>query len=130
MGANVDEYNFGLASAIGINGEVFEVIYYENGEKGKGDTPIGVFKTYCIVTSTINDEMLCKFEIALYTVGYNGFGAIIATGPVSGAQSVNVVTAAEYDFERYNGGTMTTVADANNPYLFAYLDLLNHHPHH
>ena len=124
----MDENDFGLGSGIGINGEVFDVVYYDDGGRGKGDTPIGVFKTYCIVTSTVNDEMLCKFEIAFYTVGYNGFGAIIATGPVSGAQSVNVVTGAEYDFERFTGGEMTTLADADHPYLFAYLDLTNHKP--
>jgi hypothetical protein len=123
MGTSDTDDTFGLASSIGMNGLVHEIVYASNGGgRDKGDA-IGVFKGHCTVVSEVRDELLCAYEIGFITNGDNGIGGVIAKGHVSGAQGVAIVTGAEYDFEQFSGGSLTTLQDPDRQLLFAYLDL-------
>ena len=84
-----------------------------------------MFKAFCTVVSDLNGDLLCQYEIYLYTPGRNGVGGVLVTGPVAGLQSERshtaLVTGAEFDFDQFDSGTLTTVQDAHKPILFATL---------
>lgn len=125
IGTDADgDGDFGLASGIGLNGQVFKTVYTTSGRDFSGDA-IGIFKAFCTVVSDVNGDLLCSYEIFLYTSGSNGVGGVLVTGPVAGLQSERshtaLVTGAEFDFAKFDSGTLTTVQDKDKPILFATL---------
>jgi hypothetical protein len=76
------------------------------------------------VTNREDGEMLCKYEIYLDSDGAYNMAGLIVNGPVESPISTNIVTGAEYDFERYSGGTMTTLEDPDLPILYVYVELV------
>jgi hypothetical protein len=115
-----------VASGIGLNGHVFEMIYTTSG-RDFGDDPIGIFKGFCTVVSDVNGELLCTYEIFITANGENGLGGVIVTGPVAGLETgreyESIVTGAEFDFSIFNTGFLTTVQDPTKPVLYAFLSL-------
>ena len=67
--------------------------------------------------------MLCTYEIYLYSDGDYEVAGVIVNGSVEGRQSNYVVTGAEYNFEHYSGGSLTTLEDPEVALLYAYLSL-------
>jgi hypothetical protein len=123
---------FRIASTLGINGYIHEVIH-SMGQISYNQTPIGVFTGVCTVTGYPSD-MLCTYEIVLYTDtqnkqrngsggGYNGFGGVVAHGPVSGKNNVAIITATEFDFDIYHRGSLALKQDSASPVLYATLKL-------
>jgi hypothetical protein len=111
-----------VASTLGLNGYAYERTY--SSDNPVGDQPIGIFFGICTVTNTVYGEMLCTYEIYLYTDGANEIGGLIVNGPVESPLSTNLVTGAEYDFERYSGGIMTTLEDPELPILYVSVELV------
>lgn len=123
------EGEVGVASNLGMNGYVYDIVHTSSsgGEQPKYDgtnDPIGLFKGFCTMTSKMNDELLCTYEIYLTTSGENGVAGIIVNGPVGGPENTMMVTGAEYDFATYRGGSLTTLQDPELPVLFAYLSMV------
>lgn len=120
------EDDFGIASTIGLNGHVYEMIYTKQGRDFGGD-PIGVFKGVCTVVSDLKGELLCTYEIYISSKGANGLGGVIATGPIAGLQTghefESIVTGAEFDFSAFNTGSLKTVQDPKKPILYSFLSL-------
>lgn len=120
------EDDFGIASTIGLNGHVYEMIYKKEGRDFGGD-PIGVFKGICTVVSDLNGELLCTYEIYISSKGPNGLGGVIATGPIAGLETgqefESIVTGAEFDFSAFNTGSLKTVQDPKKPILYSFLSL-------
>jgi hypothetical protein len=105
-----------------LNGYVYDILV-NNAEEAFGDRPIGVFKGFCTVVSVQEDALFCTYEIYLYTSGPHEMGAVIVSGPIQGPENKSIVTGAEFDFGGYDGGSMTTLQDPENPILYAYLSL-------
>jgi hypothetical protein len=118
--------DFGVASGIGLNGHVFDMVYTTSGRSFGGD-PIGIFKGVCTVVSNINGELLCTYEIYIFANGDSGLGGVIVTGPVAGLETgrefESIVTGAEFDFSVFNTGFLTTVQDPQKPVLSSCLSL-------
>ena len=119
---------FRIASTLGINGYIHDVIH-SMGQTSYNEAPIGVFSGVCTVTGYPSD-LLCNYEIVLYTNtqknslgGPNGFGGIVAHGPVSGRNNMAIVTGAEFDFDMYHRGSLALRQDPTSPVLYATLRL-------
>ena len=67
------------------------------------------------------EALLCTYEIYIFTDGHYELAGIIVNGLVEGIESVQVVTGAEYDFEEYSSGMLTTLQDPEQPIMYAYL---------
>jgi hypothetical protein len=122
------EGEVGVASNLGMNGYVYDIVLTSSGGEqptydGTND-PIGLFKGFCTMTSKINDELICTYEIYLTTAGEYGVAGIVVNGPVGGPENIMMVTGAEYDFSTYRGGSLTTLQDPELPVLFAYLSMV------
>jgi hypothetical protein len=104
-----------------LNGYVYDII--NDTDEAFGDHPIGIFKGFCTVVSEREDAMFCTYEIYLYTTGIHEMGVVIVSGPVQGPENTGIVTGADFDFRGYDGGSMTTLQDPENPILYAYLSL-------
>ena len=90
---------------------------------GIGRDIIGLFTGICTVTSNTDNNMLCKYEIYLYTQGIYNVAGILVNTPIEGTESTGVVTGSEYDFEEYDGGILRTLQDPQLPILYAYLSM-------
>ena len=119
---------FRIASTLGINGYIHDVIH-SMGQISYTEAPIGLFTGVCTVTG-YPSELLCNYEILLYTNtqkisvnGPNGFGGVIAHGPVSGRNNMAIVTGAEFDFDMYHRGSLALKQDPTSPVLYATLKL-------
>jgi hypothetical protein len=112
-----------VGDSLAMNGMVTDLMYTEN-EPTIGFTQIGEFKSVCTVVSVQKSELLCTYVISINT--YNdGVGVFVTTGRTVGLENYSIVAAAEFDFEQYTGGVLTTVAhsDPQMAVLFAYLTL-------
>ena len=83
---------------------------------------LGMFTGICVVTQSSPVGYLCTYEIYFNSNGiYSSLAGIIVNGAVNGPTADCVVTGAEYDFEDYSTGTLTTLEDPALPLLYAYL---------
>jgi hypothetical protein len=116
---------FGIGDSLALNGQIY---YWEgSGDKYVSDVPSGSFVAICTgVTS--NDDLLCTYEIILRLAKADdtasGVGVLVATGPNYYEENDMIVTGTEFDFAKYVGGTLVTVEDTVQPYLYATLYLI------
>ncbi|KAG7338919.1 hypothetical protein IV203_034589 [Nitzschia inconspicua] len=117
---------FGIGDSLALNGQIF---FWEGaGEKYISKTPSGSFAALCTGVAP-NEELLCTYEIVLRVAKGDdassaGVGVLVATGPNYYEEDEMVVTGTEFDFAKYKGGTLITVADPVEPYLYATLYLI------
>ncbi|KAG7338917.1 hypothetical protein IV203_034587 [Nitzschia inconspicua] len=133
VGTPDPESQYRIASSIGFNGYVHDVIY-DVDTKAFNATPSGIFSGRCTVTAH-PAELLCTYEIALYrtsnvtaSMAYHngesyGFGAFIAHGPVIGRRNTAIVTGANFDFAIYHKGSLDFEQDPSSPVLYCSLKL-------
>lgn len=121
MGTEGSEDDFGFASTLGLTGYVYPSTFTKTNTSGQ--QPIGMFYGKCVVTDMQYGVLLCTYEIYLYTSGDYEIGGLIVNGPVESPTSSNLVTGAEYDFEDFSSGVMTTLEDPEVPILYTHIAL-------
>jgi hypothetical protein len=110
-----------------MNGLIFELVYVDkpdgSQDRSWGDEPIGLFNGVCTVVSE-DPELLCKYDLHLYTQGPNQYAGVIVSTPITASnEDVGVVTGTSFDFGAFHGGSLTTFEDHEEPILYAYLSL-------
>jgi hypothetical protein len=116
---------FGIGDSLALNGQVY---YWEGvGDKVMSEVPSGNFVALCTGV-TANDDLLCTYEIVLKVAKEvetsSGVGVVTAHGVNYYEENDMVVTGTEFDFAKYHGGTLVTVEDPVQPYLYATLYLI------
>jgi hypothetical protein len=116
---------FGIGDSLALNGQIY---YWEGtGDKYVSEVPSGSFVALCTGVTT-NDDLLCTYEIILRVAKAgdtsSGVGVLVATGPNYYEENDMIVTGTEFDFAKYNGGTLVTEEDPVQPYLYATLYLI------
>jgi hypothetical protein len=118
--------DFSIGDTLALNGKVY---YWDDYERGLiSDTSVGSFVTLCTGINA-EDDLLCKYEIVIGGLQKDlsdatGIGAFIANGPNYQSENYMIITGTEFEFSKYNGGTLVTTEDLVNPYLYADLYLL------
>ena len=116
---------FGIGDSLALNGQVY---YWEGvGDKVISQVPSGNFVALCTGVTT-KDDLLCTYEIVLKVAKEHetssGVGVLTAHGVNYYEENDMVVTGTEFDFAKYHGGTLVTVEDPVQPYLYATLYLI------
>lgn len=103
-----------------MNGDLFDVIE-DNGTFSRGSSNLGDFRGVCTITGV--EHYLCHYELYFRTRGSVGAGGVTIKGPVSGAESVAVVTGTSFDYSIYDTGSVSLFQDPNNRWLVARTEL-------
>ena len=120
-----DQANFQLTTVLTLNGDLFDVIEVD-GAPSRGPQNLGDFRGVCTITGV--EHYLCSYELYFRTTGDVGAGGIVIKGPVSGAESVAVVSGTSFDYSIYDSGSVSLVQDPNNRWLIARTELILQNP--
>jgi hypothetical protein len=103
-----------MTSVIAMNGLLHEIT--ADGVIDDIDS-VGNFRAVCTVTS-MDNNVLCSYNLQLLTPGENGVGEFMARGHVMNHEADNaaLITGTSFDFERYTeGGSLEMQPDSNDP---------------